>query len=986
MSVVRGSIHGMNDAAPWVWAKSGVDDRKAVVDWLPLWRHLADSAEIAGLLWDEWLSPQARRVVVDAVGDEGSARALVRFLAGVHDVGKATPVFQSKVPVLAEQLSAHGLSLGIDVSTEDRRRLPHGLAGQVLLEQHLMDRGWGRKAARQLGAVIGGHHGIPPELSEVEAAAARPALLGGGLWREVQTRLISDAEGRTEVNLERLRERALRQPAAVLATGLVIVADWLASNAALCALVPIGRQPVNEPHRGRNAWERIRLPRPWIAVETCIDADRLFRERFVFGGEPAPARPVQRAALDAARECDVPGVLVIEAPMGEGKTEAALLAVETLAARSGASGCFVALPTQATTNAMFARVLDDWLPRLPDGASEGRRHTVALAHGRALLDPRFRALRDQRSSGIHQDDGQVGIGGVPTDQQTVDAYVHWWMLNRKKSPLADFAVGTIDQLLFAALQARHLALRHLGLAGKVVVIDEVHAYDAYMSVYLDRVLEWLGAYGVSVVMLSATLPAAARERLMEAYRKGIAVMTAPPALSNESIMPTWDLGETPSGPPPLTPRMSSMATPPYPTVTSLSGGDLTTLAVAGSARNTSVDLELLHDGADRLSRLLRDALSEGGCALVVRNTVKRAQDTFDQLAEVFAPEEVSLHHSRYLASDRARNDAWLTGAFGPPGKGPRPECHVVVATQVAEQSLDVDFDLLVTDLAPIDLLLQRIGRLHRHERLRPQRLRRPRCAVVAEDWSSVPPRFVPGAQAVYDRFTLLQSARLVEDRAKNARPLMLPDDIAGLVAEAYGPVLPDQEPWHHLVAEARAGWERNRLVVEARARTFRLAAPEADMSCLNGWLGRTVGEADDSVQGLAQVRDSDDSIEVLVLVHDRDGVVVLPGWLPETRAGETLPLDSEPDADLARAIAGCAVRLPAALCRGSRGDALLGALGRGFLLAWQRVPELRGQLLLVLDDDGEGGASATLAGVRLRYHPATGLAVSVTDRVPKEVS
>lgn len=976
----------MSDSARWVWAKSGVDDRKVVVDWLPLWRHLADSAEIAGHLWDEWLSPQARRVVVDAVGDDGSARALVGFLAGVHDVGKATPVFQSKVPVLAEQLRAHGLTLGIDVSTEDRRRLPHGLAGQVLLEQHLRDRGWRRTAARQLGAVIGGHHGVPPGLSEVEAAAARPALLGGGLWREVQGRLISDAEGRTEVNLERLGECALGQPAAVIATGLVIVADWLASNASLCPLVPIGRQPVGEPDRGRRAWKRIRLPRPWISVETCVDADRLFGERFVFGGEPAPARPVQRAALDVARECDAPGLVVIEAPMGEGKTEAALLAVETLAARTGASGCFVALPTQATTNAMFARVLDDWLPRLPDGSSGGRRHTVALAHGRALLDPHFRALRDERSSGIHQDDGQVGLAGVPTDQRTVDAYVHWWMLNRKKSPLADFAVGTIDQLLFAALQARHLALRHLGLAGKVVVIDEVHAYDAYMSVYLDRVLEWLAAYGVSVVMLSATLPAAARERLMEAYRKGIAAMTARPAPSEESIMPTWDSEETPSRPNSPTPRMSFTATPPYPAVTSLSGGDLTTVAVAGSARRTSVDLELLHDGADQLSCLLRDALRAGGCALVVRNTVTRAQDTFDQLAEVFGPGEVSLHHSRYLASDRARNDAWLTGAFGPPGKGSRPDRHVVVATQVAEQSLDVDFDLLVTDLAPIDLLLQRIGRLHRHERLRPERLQQPRCAVVAEDWSSVPPRFVPGAEAVYDRFTLLQGARLVEERATNARPLVLPDDIAGLVAAAYGPGPQGQGPWHGLVDEARDAWESRRVAIESRARVFRIASPEAGMSCLNGWLGRTVGEADDSVQGLAQVRDSDDSIEVLVLVRDRDGVVVLPGWLAEPRASEALPLQSEPDADLARAIAGCAVRLPAALCRGSRGYALLTALAQGFVLAWQRVPELRGQLLLVLDDDGDGGASATLVGVRLRYHPATGLAATVTYRVPKEAS
>ncbi len=334
---------------------------------------------------------------------------------------------------------------------------------------------------------------------------------------------------------------------------------------------------------------------------------------------------------------------------------------------------------------------------------------------------------------------------------------------------------------------------------------------------------------------------------------------------------------------------------------------MTTVAVPGSARRTSVDLELLDDAADRLLSLLRDSLSGGGCALVVRNTVKRAQDTFDQLAQAFAPGEVSLHHSRFLASDRARNDAWLTSAFGPPGKGPRPDRHVVVATQVAEQSLDVDFDLLVTDLAPIDLLLQRIGRIHRHVRPRPQGLRRPRCAVVAEDWSSVPPRFVPGAEAVYDRFTLLQSARLVGERATNERPLMLPDDISGLVAAAYESVPVGHEPWHRLVQEARDTWESRRLALEGRARAFRIAPPEGQGSSLNGWLGRSVGEADDSVHGLAQVRDSDDSIEVIALVRDRDGLLVLPGWIAEPRAGEVLPVDSEPDADLARAT-------PAARC------------------------------------------------------------------------
>lgn len=972
----------IGEAVEWIWAKSGVDDRQALVDWLPLWTHLTDSATIAGLLWEEWLSPQARHVVVDAAGNEESAVALVRFLAGVHDIGKATPVFQAKVPVLAQQLRDHGLPIGFDVTSEDKRRLPHGLAGQVILETFLVRRGWRQQNARQLGAIVGGHHGIPPELGEVDVAYLRPILLGDPSWEAVQAALLAGMERRAGVDLDHLRGREIGQPAAVLLTGLVIVADWIASNASLCHLTPIGRQPAFHPERARQAWGRLGLPRPWCAIDSGLDADRLLAERFGLGSPgAAAARPVQEAALREARTCDVPGVLVIEAPMGEGKTEAAFLAAEVIAARTGASGCFVALPTQATTNAMFDRVLD-WLPRLPDDTSEGSRHSVELAHGRALLDPRFRGLREHRSSGIHLDDGALNRTGQASEQKTVDAYVHWWMTNRKKSPLADFAVGTIDQLLFAALQARHVALRHLGLAGKVVVVDEVHAYDAYMSVYLDRVLEWLGAYGVSVILLSATLPGATRDRLVEAYRKGRSAMSTPVA---DWVVPTWDSPD--SG---LVPTSSVTQPPPdvrpaYPALTAFIGGEAVTRDVPASTRSTTVDIELLGDGVEALMTLLNDALEAGGCALVVRNTVKRAQETYHHLASRFAQHEVSLHHSRFLASDRALNDGWLRSTFGPSeASGSRPHRHVVVATQVAEQSLDIDFDLLVTDCAPIDLVLQRVGRLHRHQRSRPSRLERARCVVVADDWSSVPPSFTSGSESVYDRWTLVQSARLLTEKVAAGIPLTLPDDIAGLVHEAYDDAPLRTGPWAAPIAEARAAWEKARIRQETRARTFRLPAPRAGVVGLNGWLGRSVGEADDSVEGLAQVRDSEDSIEVLVLVRTADGVIQVPDWLHDERAGEIVPVNDEPDGDLARLIAGCTLRLPAWLCRGAAGEALIKALDAAYFPMWQRVPELRGQLILVMDEDAGGGAIATVAGTRFRYHPTTGLATESETHEPKE--
>ena len=405
-------------------------------------------------------------------------------------------------------------------------------------------------------------------------------------------------------------------------------------------------------------------------------------------------------------------MLIVEAPMGEGKTEAALLAVEALAARSGADGCFVALPTRATTDAMFGRVLG-WMRAIPDLAAGS---SVLLAHGTASLNDEYRGLmRRGRVSDVGECGDEVGIA-------------HHWLRGRKKGPLAQFVIGTVDQVLVAGLKSRHLMLRHLALAGKVVVIDEVHAYDVYMSRYLDRVLHWLGAYGTPVVLLSATLPARRRAELLRAYESGRSEPQAP-------------VGETDA----------------YPVV---SATGLAPRAVAASGSPRPVVLEQLTedpdlDDLDALVAALRAGLAGGGCAVVIRNTVRRVQSTADRLVAEFGDEHVTVTHSRFLACDRARLDSDLLRRFGPPGHGTRrPELHIVVASQVVEQSLDVDFDLMITDLAPVDLVLQRMGRLHRHTRPRPPGLERPRCVLTGvEDWGAAPARAVAGSRNLIRRST-----------------------------------------------------------------------------------------------------------------------------------------------------------------------------------------------------------------------------------------
>ena len=673
------------------------------------------------------------------------------------------------------------------------------------------------------------------------------------------------------------------------------------------------------------------------------------------------ARPVQAAAVELARRMPGDGLLIIEAPMGEGKTEAALVAAEQLAARTGAGGCFVALPTRATSDAMFLRVLS-WLQHVPD-ADRGRGAlAVMLAHGKARLNEDFRAMMDGKSIGVNLDEAAC-------DGSRQDLAAHQWLSGRKKAMLSSFVVGTIDQLLFAGLRSRHLALRHLGLAGKVVIIDEAHAYDVYMSQYLDRVLEWLAAYGVPTIVLSATLPASRRKAMIQAYDRGRApgARTAPRRSSwrSEAVTSTAD------------PYRALDGDIGYPVLVATGeGGEPIVATAAPSGRETTVALEPVEDDAAVLAARLRHELAGGGCALVVCNTVRRVQETADHLRAALAPIEVSVAHSRFLAPDRAAKDQWLRDTFGPPEHcarvgSTRPSSHVVVASQVAEQSLDIDFDLLVTDLAPVDLVLQRMGRLHRHARGkdqqdRPLRLRAARCLIRGVDWAQVPPEPVAGSRLVYGRHALLRSAAVLQPHLQEGRPVQLPADIAPLVQAAYGDAPVGPESWQPAMHEAEQRHQRKQEAKRERASGFRLGPVGPAGEAIVDWLGLHVGDTDDDRKGRAQVRDTGaENVEVLLLVRRSDGVLITPPWLRKG-GGQEVSTEHTPHPGLARIIATCTLTLPYEL---STYEAVEELERCHDYPAWQHSPWLDGQLILVIDEDG----TTTLAGYNLHYDSANGL-------------
>ncbi|MFD8967762.1 type I-E CRISPR-associated protein Cse1/CasA [Streptomyces sp. NPDC059568] len=944
----------LSAAARLAWGKH---DHKTE-SWLPLWRHMADSGAVAGKLWDEWVPGNVKALVAEALPrGADDARRLMVFLAAVHDAGKATPAFACQVDGLADRMRGAGLDMPYQKQFgTDRRMAPHGLAGQLLLQEWLSERfELTGKASGQFAVVAGGHHGTPPDHQQIHDLRLHPHLLrtpgaSENKWRSVQYELMDACARAAEVEDRFPAWRSVRLPQTVqvVLTAVVIVSDWIASSSELFPYEPSSWSPpgvIGEVRRLKAAWAGLDLPGPWVSVEPAHSAAELFKARFDLP-DGAVIRPVQEEAVRMARQMPAAGLLIIEAPMGEGKTEAAFAAAEILAARTGAGGCLVALPTRATGDAMFPRLLN-WLEHLPlDGP-----RSVVLAHAKSALNDVWAGLLragHRTIAAVELDSpARVAAAGDPQPSSPSGLHAHQWLRGRKKALLASFAVGTIDQVLFAGLKTRHLALRHLAVAGKIVIIDEVHAYDAYMNAYLDRVLEWLAAYRVPVVLLSATLPAHRRRELATAY-------------AGEGSGEVADALHIPDNAYPLITAAAPEAV------------IMTARPAPASGRRTEVVLERLDDDLSLLARRLEIELRDGGCALVVRNTVDRVLETSERLREHFGADAVTVTHSRFLAADRARKDTDLRERFGPGGDRPTGP-HIVVASQVVEQSLDVDFDLLVTDLAPVDLVLQRMGRLHRHPRRRPAPLVQARCLVTGVDWRSDPPEPVGGSRSVYQEHTLLRALAVLGPHLDGA-PLILPDHISPLVQAAYGDQPVGPAHWATTLDDSRREYVTRLTGKRESADVFRLGPVRRAGRPVFGWLDANAGDVDDSRTGRAQVRDSEESLEVLVVQRRRDGRLATVSWLDGGRGELDLPEHAVPTRRAAEAVAASALTLPWQFSKPWAIEKTIAELERFLIPAWQvkECPWLAGELLLVLDED----CQTRLAGFDLRYSRADGLRVT----------
>lgn len=596
------------------------------------------------------------------------------WLLSIHDLGKFAESFQGQRSDLLANLKGVQAKRGYTVRHDTLgfmlwRKLWPGLKDEDLLRLGQYERV--PYALEAFVRAVTGHHGAPPRESKLDYRqhfAASDEAAARGFLLEAYELLVDDSSCREWPGKPNRQFGAYARLLSYWLAGVAVLADWLGSNQ---TYFEYRDRPVPLPEYWPRALERADEAITASGV-LAVQASTKIGFHDLFDLPDAVPTPLQRLAT----ELDVgpgPQLFVLEDVTGTGKTEASMLLAARLLALGLSAGIYDGLPTMATANAMYERMATVYR-RLFTADSDP---SLALAHSAAGLSAAFR-----RS--VVPDDP------TPPDpkesDETASARCTAWLAdNRKRALLAQMGVGTLDQALQAILPNRHQSLRLLGLFRKVLIVDEVHAYDAYMNRLLQRLLEAHALSGGSAILLSATLPRRTRRELLAAFAKGR----------------RWAKAETREhGYPLLTHLASENELNEYP------------LAACDSARRR-VKVTCLGNEAEVIERIRRQAGS-GSCVCWIRNTVHDAVEAYERLAGLGA--DVELFHARFALGDRLAIEDRVLRHFGPKSDHKSRRGRIVVATQVVEQSLDLDFDLLITDLAPIDALIQRAGRLFRHLR------------------------------------------------------------------------------------------------------------------------------------------------------------------------------------------------------------------------------------------------------------------------------
>ncbi|WP_027855719.1 CRISPR-associated helicase/endonuclease Cas3 [Marinobacterium litorale] len=637
------------------------------------------------------------------------------FALMLHDLGKFASAFQNLVVIDDSPLCRHSVKTPYDAgkARHDRMGAHFWLMmtqGRALSGSSLglkdTDVGTMNQPLESLNMLLDsvfGHHGKPvsreylKSLScyrhplDVEAASAFVHDCVQLLELEWPEALLADREW-----FARLRQASWHL------AGLAILCDWIGSNQ------DYFRYRADDEIELTAYWDRAKQ-QALEALDVTELAKTVKVQPFVsvqrhFGFSPTP---LQRWAESVSLP-EGPQLLILEDVTGAGKTEAALTLTHRLLAAGEADGLYFGLPTMATSNAMFGRVAEHYRQMLSfeDGVP-----SIVLAHGARQMHDGFREALSERSP---QD------SPYQSSEETASLHCnHWLADSRKKALLAPVGVGTIDQALLAALPRKHQPLRLLGLHRKVLIFDEVHSADSFMLELLEDLLIAHLRQGGSVILLTATLSQNQRQRLCRAWQKGAGLSLEERPLKRDF---------------PLATHLDSR------------GRFDETILESRPEVSRSLKVDFLVGEQTCIDRLL-SAREQKQCAVWIRNSVDDAIDAYDQLVGATGSAQgITLFHSRFTLKDRKFIEDGVLATFGKHSTSDDRKGQILISTQVFQESLDADADLMISDLCPIDDLIQRAGRLHRHRRdtagnplsTGPDGRPEPKLLVHAPAWQEVP--------------------------------------------------------------------------------------------------------------------------------------------------------------------------------------------------------------------------------------------------------
>ena len=640
-----------------LWAKS--DRGKESGRWHPLICHLLDVSASCLEIID--LEPARYRELLaeDFQTTPERAVALTAALVGLHDLGKANYGFQTK----NDNCRTRVLDAGFTFLPYPE--IPHGVVSHALLldclQRHFeLD----YDASNLLADAVGAHHGFRAS-EEKLTSALNLAKESDKPWKGAVDELFETVWTSCDAPLEWALESVSASCFQRL-MGLTSVADWIGSS------LDFWDYPGDAKAYLQGARQRAsaRLAQLGWHRRSPLCSRASFSELFSYMAKPGEAfspRGLQKAVVELLGSVSEPVLLLVEAPMGEGKTEASFYAHARIQSVVGHRGAYLGLPSQATGNAMFLRLRDFLKEQGRDEPPD-----LQLLHGAQLLNSDYQELLFRSNSSEPDDEKEAVVARS-------------YFSHLKRALLSEYGAGTIDQALLGILPVKHQFVRLWGLGNRTVILDEVHAYDTYTGELLLALIRWLKALGSSVILMSATLPTQSRQAMLEAF----------------------------AGKP------VREATQRYPRVSLVHEGALKELTfetrdlVSFKVRPAPVEVRAL--AAHALERL-----GTQGCMACICNTVDRAQSLYEAFRSLDPTAELLLFHARYPIQQKKDIEDRVLALFGKGGSDKpnpqRPTRAILVATQVVEQSLDLDFDVMISDLAPMDLMLQRAGRLQRHDK------------------------------------------------------------------------------------------------------------------------------------------------------------------------------------------------------------------------------------------------------------------------------